>query len=438
MAWLNKFDFGLLNAYGIKNNHIGQEVAVLMSRRGAQVNAPVIEAIGTHPMGLNARSTHTAIVNAIQGRAAGQGNLRNLLVFTTYRPTDACLGMMKTHGLNSATYYQGGKQFINVRNTANVANMNPGNIPATVNPNRMRIANNPALMALIGNPSANVAGAHLSLNNLGQNVTPQTTAWANSWNAVHAVAGPRQIAGLQQYLTAGGGFNQNFVDTVFMLFSYAVAGRVQWPGVQVGARIVGVLANQQGQIFGWQVNQRHINTTYHAETNLVQALGPIPAGATLYTTLEPCHQCAGLFVKAGGNRCVFSQHDPNMTNNTALNAMSQRLNNPTFTEDPRLAPVTVGARLDQIRNRASVGAQAAAVARRFNQGGTTVQNALNTVNYQAIQTRVLNILNTTPTLDIFHQSDHTLASLVGLVRNQHALGHPRRTFMENIAQALNY
>lgn len=442
MAWLNKFDFGLLNAYGFKQNYAGQEVAVLMSRKGGDNDAPILEAIGTNPTGLNAHSTHTAIVNAIQSRAA-VGNLGNLLVFSTYQPTDACMGIMKTHGINSVTYYQDGKQFINVRGTANVANMTPGNFPGTTRPNRIKISENLIPQPdLVANPSANPQGAQTYLNNLAQNNLEQNDlerlkVWIASWNVAHAIAGPRQIAGVQQYLNEGGGFTQDFVDTVFMLFAYTVAGRVQWPGVQAGARIAAVIANQKGQIYGWQVNHRHINTTYHAETNLVQALGPIPAGATLYTTLEPCHQCAGLFVKAGGNRCIFSQNDPNMTNNTALNNISKRLNRPTFTEDIRLDPVTVGAKLDQIRDRASVAAQAAAVAQRFNQGGT-VENALQNTNYQAIQTRVLNILNTAPTLDIFHQSDGILKWLVVLIRIQHPSGDPRRTFMENIAQALNY
>ena len=416
-----------------------------MSRRGGQDHAPIVEAIGRHPTGLHGWSTHTAIVNAIQHRAGGGGNLRNLLVFATYHPTDACIGMMKTHGLNSVTYYDGAKRYIDIRNNANVANMNPGNIPATQNPNRIRVANN--LMpqpGLLANPSANLMGqtAQAYLNNLAQNASAQLNSWIASWNVLAQVAGagPRRIANIQQYLVVGGGFTQGFVDTVFMLFTYTVAGRVQWPGDQVGARIVGVLANPRGQIYGWQVNQRHINTTYHAETNLVQALGQIPAGTTLYTTLEPCHQCAGLFVRAGGNRCVFAQNDPNMTNNTALNNMSQRLNRATFIEDLRLTPVTVGARLDQIRDRATVAAQAAAVARRFNQnvGDHRLQNALATSNYQAIQTRVLNILNTTPTLDVFRQSDRMLRALVGVIRNRHPLGHPRRTLIENIAQALNY
>jgi hypothetical protein len=127
-----------------------------------------------------------------------------------------------------------------------------------------------------------------------------------------------------------------------------------------------------------------------------------------------------------------------MVNNTALAGQSARLLRPTFADYPQLAPITVGARLEQIRNFSSVGAQAAAVARTLQHRNLGVADALANTNYLAIQTRVLNILNTPPSRELFAQSDRFLRAWVGIIRGHDGLGTPRRIFAENIAQALNY
>ncbi|MCP4110451.1 MAG: hypothetical protein GY749_33845 [Desulfobacteraceae bacterium] len=244
----------------------------------------------------------------------------------------------------------------------------------------------------------------------------------------------------------GGGFPQGFVDALFMLFVYAVAGRWRWTGTGSGSRIVSVLGNSNGQIFGLGVNQRHMNITFHAETNLIQTLaGPIPAGSTLYSTLEPCFQCAGMIVKAGGTRCVYGQNDPNMTNNTALsNIDSGRHTAAMFRETFNLPRIDIGTKLDQITRRATIGAQAAAIGRTFQaqppqpRGFKNVQQAVNATNYQHIRTRVLNILNAAPTLAVFRQADVVLETLVAGVRLTYQHGTRERIFMENIATVLNY
>jgi hypothetical protein len=55
----------------------------------------------------------------------------------------------------------------------------------------------------------------------------------------------------RQYLAVGGGFPHVTVDTMFTLPTYLVAGRYQWANQEVaresgiGARVVGILANQR-------------------------------------------------------------------------------------------------------------------------------------------------------------------------------------------------
>lgn len=60
-----------------------------------------------------------------------------------------------------------------------------------------------------------------------------------------------------------------------------------------------VLAGRSGEILAWANNTNRDNRTLHAEVNLLQswwehARSPIPADATLYTTLEPCRMCLGM------------------------------------------------------------------------------------------------------------------------------------------------
>jgi hypothetical protein len=126
-----------------------------------------------------------------------------------------------------------------------------------------------------------------------------------------------------------------------------------------------------------------------------------------------------------------------MMGNTALAALSTRLQRPTFVNLPHVPAITVGTRLDQIRGYASIAAQAAAVARTLAQRNLGVQDALANTNYPAIQTRVLNILNTPPSHELFAQSDRVLSAYVGIIRGSYLPGQPQRIFVENIARALN-
>ena len=410
MPWVNKFDFGLINAYALRQRFGGGEFAVFM-RLGNQAEAPSIVTVACHPHGLEGWSTHTAIVNGIQARG---GNLRNLIVFATYRPTVACLGAMKTHNLHSVCYVEGVvKRFIGTHG-ANVNQFGPGLWPHPHGASRMQVPhelvppeplqNNPAL----ARPIDYVTRAARRTGAAAVNAV-HLTNWRNSWSAPGQIAGQRQIAGLNQMLAAGPASGREFADTLFMLLAYTIAGRVAPPAHQ-GARIAAVLAAPTGQIYGWEVNQRMRNTTYHAETNLVQELGgPIPEDATLYSTLEPCHQCAGLFIRAQGRRCVFGQNDDNMTGNTALNARSQRFNQATFLPEVGNVRLPVGNQLDLIRAGAGGG---------------------------GIQPRVLDILNLPPTMEVFRQSERFLQHLVQVGRHIFPVGGPNRAGIDNVARVL--
>lgn len=82
------------------------------------------------------------------------------------------------------------------------------------------------------------------------------------------------------------------------------------PNPMVGA----VIVDRQGRVIGEGWHQQFGGP--HAEVNALAAAGPVPPGATLYVTLEPCsHQgktppCAKAVIAAGLARTVIGCQDP--------------------------------------------------------------------------------------------------------------------------------
>lgn len=86
-----------------------------------------------------------------------------------------------------------------------------------------------------------------------------------------------------------------------------------------------VLVDGAGEVIAAARNRNGRCRVRHAELSLVQAWGeakgPIPAGSTLWVTLQPCRMCAAWWVAAsdGAARVVFAERDPGpMAQGTAL------------------------------------------------------------------------------------------------------------------------
>ena len=86
-----------------------------------------------------------------------------------------------------------------------------------------------------------------------------------------------------------------------------------------------VLVDASGAVIAAARNRNGRCRVRHAELSLLQAWGeakgPIPAGSTLWVTLQPCRMCAAWWVaaSAGGARVVFAERDPGpMAQGTAL------------------------------------------------------------------------------------------------------------------------
>ena len=100
-------------------------------------------------------------------------------------------------------------------------------------------------------------------------------------------------------------------DAMELALELAIRGEgLVEPNPMVGA----VIVDRQGRVIGEGWHQQFGGP--HAEVNALAAAGPVPSGATLYVTLEPCsHQgktppCAKAVIAAGLARTVIGCQDP--------------------------------------------------------------------------------------------------------------------------------
>lgn len=109
-------------------------------------------------------------------------------------------------------------------------------------------------------------------------------------------------------------------DEIFTLAAMSVAHRDWQVGTGPATRgynIGAVLVDPQGRLVDWgrNANRRTGNGTQHAEVRMLQSYLATSRsyhleGHTVYTTLEPCAQCAGMMVLAKVRRVVYALADP--------------------------------------------------------------------------------------------------------------------------------
>ncbi|MET0398946.1 MAG: Bd3614 family nucleic acid deaminase [Longimicrobiaceae bacterium] len=336
-------EVGMAVAYAIADL-AGREVAL-----GAKVTANFPEPLSwAYDTSATAHDTRTAAVNLLQGSSEG-GPKTGSELYLTYVPTAACIGMAAMLGIKALYFVQGGG--IHKLSLAGGApalaaatpvNLNPGGAERIHPPipdvgdggggggwlaagpvNRRRLAG-AWVDALPGAPAPN---ARL----LAGHVDRVATVTGVNHDPDFTMSVPTQ---------AVGGVRAVFRNRLFMALARVLVSRNWQPQapsalnldlrqalprspVAPGKNIAAVLVSATNQIIGWGVNTNDARSTRHAETNAIQAFQreagtAIPAGATLYSTLEPCYMCAGLFVHAGGTSCVYEQTDPDMVGNTAL------------------------------------------------------------------------------------------------------------------------
>lgn len=145
--------------------------------------------------------------------------------------------------------------------------------------------------------------------------------------------------------------HQLFIKLAFAVVGEALARRAPnaapFPAgwYPQGHSIGSVLRGANDQILWWGLNTNSEHGTLHGETNLIQTLQNLPAvngdelpGAAaagtrplLYSTLEPCYMCAGMYQLSGQNiYCYYGQDDPGIVNNALTVANNQALLETSF------------------------------------------------------------------------------------------------------------
>lgn len=286
-----------------------------------------------------AGSYDTAAVNAMQNLGFCAGSVS---VCTSYVPTERCLGMAKMRQFRKV-YYAAGGQVMSCNMDGN-----PPWLPGTaLNGGQLAALKKSAcvqLPGMLGAPTlqqrfeARIAMATADLPNdpavLGSARRRREfiTRWESTLRFLY-VRAPRQFVAPPAARRVPGPRGEDTHELRNGLFNYlafavvqaAITAQVGGPGA--GRRIGCVLVSPNDTILAWGVNMAAVHVTLHGEVNMVTAYvsqhGALPAGCRVYTTLEPCHMCAGmLYETAAGNniRVYYGQLDPLIVNNALRRA----------------------------------------------------------------------------------------------------------------------
>lgn len=110
-----------------------------------------------------------------------------------------------------------------------------------------------------------------------------------------------------------------------------------------GYNIGCVLVDNQGNLIRWARNSNKItqNGTMHGEVRCIQGYinnkkcYVLPEGTTLYASLEPCAQCAGMMTLSKLDRTVYCQKDP------VYGGAIERLYETVTNRKPHVYPIAV-------------------------------------------------------------------------------------------------
>lgn len=390
MPITNRRAFCMLFAYHLRaaNNNRNIAVSVLIDNN---VPNPKAYAFNT---GLTENDTRTAIVNLLQGTS--ENNIpKGSEIYTTETPTVACLGIAKAQGVKNIYYVDNGQLCY--------IDMSPNRVPTVQNHQVVNLGQNPPKAERL-NPGLpdpvedwlvadkNVASAaatawyttHFEARKREPPKKEQTSLKALNYTADVLGTYSTGVPWLKEFrlavpTAAVPGASADFRDRIFMSLVRVIAAR-GWqheaggpnlrqallkPRIKAGKNIAAVLVNANNQILGWGLNTNDESTSRHAETNAIQSYQAgqgtaLPNGTRIYSTLDPCFMCAALFLRAGGEHCLYEQADTNMTGNTALGDTSVQYHETytgrvTLSESTRTPvlseQVSVGQQLDADREK---------------------------------------------------------------------------------------
>lgn len=296
--------------------------------------------LGCARANLDARPiTGTAVVNLLQSALANNRDLNRAWIYSTAVPTEACKGMARLQTRGGKIFYEatGLKCYLADR-------QNPGLVQVS----GWALSSRADLWSALARGGRTravwfdaVKGATLAR----RNYVPQANLADDAAQAATdvenlAVWTGRAANTLTPFFDpeAAGSFeivrqlpNDTARDAFFSLLAqelvYRLRGRVAVDSIKSGHNIGSVVVDKAWKLVGWGVNTNKLNGSFHGETNTVQALEShgetsLPAGGTMYTSLEPCEMCAGVIREAVADgddafRVIYIQADKTLSD-TAL------------------------------------------------------------------------------------------------------------------------
>lgn len=346
MTIRNRHELGIMIANSFQHAE-GHPVAILAMQDGT---APKYTAYAVGRLA-PATDTRTPIVNLFQDASERNINSSNRDVYCSYVPTTACFGIMRMSRARAVYFIQNNLlcrvvigQLQPVPTAADAVGLPNERLAANVNSTQGACVNwfQGAAAAVQATAAAWINGitVPVGVNDTAKAVTSAITMPGPLQGVDHVDA--FTLAGPATTLQAvrPGYRDELFMSLVRLLASITWTGSESVGQAQVdlrlatGARVLepgknisALLVANGTRIIGWGINTNDDNGTRHAETNAIQAYQQnngtaLPAGVRLYTSLQPCYMCAGLYSHAGGADCLYDQTDPGMVG-TAVAATEQ-------------------------------------------------------------------------------------------------------------------
>lgn len=303
-----------------------QDAAVLFE---LDPRGPKVKAVGRR----GAHADESPIVTLLQGRdPGGPPGARPLAIAATYDPTEMCTGMAWKYPVRYIVHLRA-----NAMRKITITDDGASFAGAAVAPGGAQIplaASEAGMPAFAWDDFAWVNPWFQWLTDVAGKTTAGTRALTLAGMAAAAhTARAAAPAFLDNSLPAAApvatGAGESFRDNLFMHLVFGLirgtwateaAGRAA--GLVPGYNIAAVLVNAEGRIIAWGINCVSTNKSFHAETVMIQSYlrrahaATLPAGTTMYTSLESCHMCAGYAATVGaGLRVVFGQADGHVPNN---------------------------------------------------------------------------------------------------------------------------
>lgn len=259
----------------------------------------------------------TALVNAMQNNLALFKKAQTVWALCTYQPTAMCEGMASVAGVEAAVYWKDAAAVYSSMGLSRTKFNNQAPAMATECGLKTPFAWNAdtalALAQAADDKQFDAAARKLLLS------LQSKTAGANTTRLKESGALEGALRDVPKGDPPGGGAFAN-ADPVYAHLVFGMVGQTWNPTsqnidkktlgsgeAQMGNNIAGILLDHNYSIVAWALNFAGENTTFHAETLMLQyylrvkGLQQLPPNYKIYTSLQPCDMCGSFILHVGNN-----------------------------------------------------------------------------------------------------------------------------------------